>query len=64
MTYADLTEATGWEPRLMARLNRNMSLALPIEKTGTVDRWAIDPQKKLGLLDQVCISPIQGVPIL
>ena len=48
----------------MARLNRNMSLALPIEKTGTVDRLATDLQKELGFIDEVCISPIQGVPIL
>eukprot|EP00965_Chrysotila_dentata_P158999 5252960-Pleurochrysis_carterae.AAC.1 len=27
----------GWESRLMARLSRNMSLALPIEETSTAD---------------------------
>eukprot|EP00965_Chrysotila_dentata_P043608 1450085-Pleurochrysis_carterae.AAC.1 len=42
----------GCEPRLLARLNRNLSLALPIEKTGTVDRLATDTQKELGFIDQ------------
>eukprot|EP00965_Chrysotila_dentata_P057728 1914283-Pleurochrysis_carterae.AAC.1 len=41
----------GWEPQLLARHDRNSSLAYPIEKTSTVDRLAIDPQKKLGFLD-------------
>eukprot|EP00965_Chrysotila_dentata_P015861 524807-Pleurochrysis_carterae.AAC.1 len=41
-----------WEPRLMARLSRNMSLALPIEKTVTVDRLATDLQKELGFIDR------------
>eukprot|EP00965_Chrysotila_dentata_P196826 6177828-Pleurochrysis_carterae.AAC.1 len=42
----------GWEPRLMARLNRNMSLALSFEKTGAVDCLATDLQKELGSFDQ------------
>eukprot|EP00965_Chrysotila_dentata_P032040 1068423-Pleurochrysis_carterae.AAC.1 len=42
----------GWEPQLLARLDRNNSLALSIQKTSTVDRLAIDLQKKLGVLDQ------------
>eukprot|EP00965_Chrysotila_dentata_P257182 6212797-Pleurochrysis_carterae.AAC.2 len=42
----------GWEPQLLARLDRNSSLALPIESTSTVDRLAIDLHMKLGLLDQ------------
>eukprot|EP00965_Chrysotila_dentata_P161157 5321352-Pleurochrysis_carterae.AAC.1 len=42
----------GWEPRLLARYSRNISLASPIEITSTVDRLAIDPQMKLGLVDQ------------
>eukprot|EP00965_Chrysotila_dentata_P068093 2252291-Pleurochrysis_carterae.AAC.1 len=47
-----LDRGQGWEPQLLARLNRNSSLASPIENTSTVDRLAIDPQMKLGLLDQ------------
>eukprot|EP00965_Chrysotila_dentata_P126704 4190237-Pleurochrysis_carterae.AAC.1 len=58
-----LDRGQGWEPRTLARLNRNSSLALPTEKTSTVDRLAIDPQMRLGFLGQVCISPIQGVLI-
>eukprot|EP00965_Chrysotila_dentata_P258771 6213339-Pleurochrysis_carterae.AAC.2 len=50
----------GWEPRLLARLDRSMSLALPIEKTGTVDRLAIDPQKELGF---IYIADTKGTPI-
>eukprot|EP00965_Chrysotila_dentata_P101695 3357539-Pleurochrysis_carterae.AAC.1 len=42
----------GWEPRLLARLDRNLLLALPIEKTDTVDRLATDLQKELGFIDQ------------
>eukprot|EP00965_Chrysotila_dentata_P160993 5315880-Pleurochrysis_carterae.AAC.1 len=30
----------GWESRLLARLDRNLSPALPIEKTSTADRLA------------------------
>eukprot|EP00965_Chrysotila_dentata_P175612 5797076-Pleurochrysis_carterae.AAC.1 len=48
----------GWEPRLMARVNRNMSLALPIENTGTADRLATDLQKELGF-----IADTKGTPI-
>eukprot|EP00965_Chrysotila_dentata_P078808 2598807-Pleurochrysis_carterae.AAC.1 len=42
----------GWEPRLLALLDRNLLLALPIEKTGTVYRLATDQQKELGFIDQ------------
>eukprot|EP00965_Chrysotila_dentata_P181613 5995236-Pleurochrysis_carterae.AAC.1 len=41
-----------WETQLLARLSRNSSSASPIENTSTADRLAIDPQMKLGLLDQ------------
>eukprot|EP00965_Chrysotila_dentata_P108918 3598613-Pleurochrysis_carterae.AAC.1 len=58
-----LDRGQGWEPQILARLNRNGSLASPIESTSTVDHLAIDPQMKLKLLDQVCISPIQRVPL-
>eukprot|EP00965_Chrysotila_dentata_P240593 6203799-Pleurochrysis_carterae.AAC.1 len=44
-------------------LSKYVALASPIEITSTVDRLAIDSQIKLGLLDQVCKSPIQKVPI-
>eukprot|EP00965_Chrysotila_dentata_P201891 6180809-Pleurochrysis_carterae.AAC.1 len=37
-----LDRGQGWEPRLLARLNRNLSPALPIENTGIADRLAID----------------------
>eukprot|EP00965_Chrysotila_dentata_P184648 6095255-Pleurochrysis_carterae.AAC.2 len=47
-----LDRGQGREPQLLARLNRNISLASPIESASTVDRLAIDPQIKLGLLDQ------------
>eukprot|EP00965_Chrysotila_dentata_P015689 519709-Pleurochrysis_carterae.AAC.1 len=42
----------GWEPRLLARLDWNLSLALSIEKNGTVDRLATDLQKEPGFIDQ------------
>eukprot|EP00965_Chrysotila_dentata_P233088 6199373-Pleurochrysis_carterae.AAC.1 len=42
-----LDRGQGWKPQLLARLNRNISLAPPIETTSTVDRLAIDPQMKL-----------------
>eukprot|EP00965_Chrysotila_dentata_P090984 3003892-Pleurochrysis_carterae.AAC.1 len=42
----------GWEPQLLARLDWNLLLALPIEKTGTVDRLATALQRKLGFIDQ------------
>eukprot|EP00965_Chrysotila_dentata_P006128 200408-Pleurochrysis_carterae.AAC.1 len=45
-----LDRGHGWKPQ--ARLNWNSSLALNIKNTSTVDRLAIDPQMKLGLLDQ------------
>eukprot|EP00965_Chrysotila_dentata_P143647 4746513-Pleurochrysis_carterae.AAC.1 len=58
-----LDRGQGWEPQILARFNRNSSLASPIKSTSTVNCLAIDPQMKLGLLDQVCISPIQRVPL-
>eukprot|EP00965_Chrysotila_dentata_P042392 1406297-Pleurochrysis_carterae.AAC.1 len=45
-----LDQGQGWEPQLLARLNRNNSFASPFESTSTVDRFAIDPQIKLELL--------------
>eukprot|EP00965_Chrysotila_dentata_P176322 5822107-Pleurochrysis_carterae.AAC.1 len=53
----------GWKPRELARLNRNLPVALSITLTSTVDSLAIDSQMKLGLDDQICILPIQGTPI-
>eukprot|EP00965_Chrysotila_dentata_P220254 6191662-Pleurochrysis_carterae.AAC.1 len=46
-----LDRGQGWELQLLARLDRNSSSALSIEKTGTVG-LAIDPQKELRFLDQ------------
>eukprot|EP00965_Chrysotila_dentata_P181753 6000084-Pleurochrysis_carterae.AAC.1 len=47
-----LDRGQGWKPQILARLSRYSSLASPIESITTVDRLAIDPQVKLGLLDQ------------
>eukprot|EP00965_Chrysotila_dentata_P086953 2870314-Pleurochrysis_carterae.AAC.3 len=49
----------GWEPLLLVQLNRTS----PITITSILDRLAIDPQMKLGLVGQVCVSQIQRVPI-
>eukprot|EP00965_Chrysotila_dentata_P159789 5279071-Pleurochrysis_carterae.AAC.4 len=43
-----LNRGQGWEPQLLVRRNRNISLTSPITITSTVDRLAIDPQMKLG----------------
>eukprot|EP00965_Chrysotila_dentata_P243355 6205370-Pleurochrysis_carterae.AAC.2 len=48
-----------WKPRLLVQLNRNISLTSPITIASTVDFLAIDPQRKVGLADQVNVSPIQ-----
>eukprot|EP00965_Chrysotila_dentata_P193371 6175726-Pleurochrysis_carterae.AAC.1 len=53
----------GWGPQLLVRHNRNISLAKPITITSTVDRLAVNPQMKLGLDDQVCVSPIKRILI-
>eukprot|EP00965_Chrysotila_dentata_P036633 1219478-Pleurochrysis_carterae.AAC.1 len=42
-----LNRGQGWEPKLLARLNRNTLLASSSESTSTVDCLAIDLQLKL-----------------